>query len=81
MKAAPKKKSRARHVKHKRAASLGLSPVTGARVFTPVTKGASISLDDVRRVVRTLKTLTVERPLAATSPDSVLRASEHHGAQ
>jgi hypothetical protein len=58
MKATPKKKGRA--VKYKRAASLGRSPVTGVRVFKPVAKGASISLDDVRRVVRTLKPLAVD---------------------
>jgi hypothetical protein len=60
MKAAPKKKARAGHAKYKRAASLGRSPVTGARVLKPVAKGASISLDDVRRVVRTLKPLAVD---------------------
>jgi hypothetical protein len=60
VKATPKKKARAGHVKYMRAASLGRSPVTGARVFKPVAKGASISLDDVRRVVRTLKPLAVD---------------------
>jgi len=60
MKATPKKKARARGTSHKRAASLGRSPVTGAPVLKPVAKGASISLDDVRRVVRTLKPLALD---------------------
>lgn len=57
MKIGPKKKAAADSAKYKRAASLGRSPLTGARVLKPVAKGASISLDDVRRVVRTLKPL------------------------
>jgi hypothetical protein len=63
MKAHPKKKTVARRGKSKRAPSLGRSPVTGAHVFKPVAKGASISLDDVRRVVRALEPLALE-PLA-----------------
>lgn len=54
---AVKKKARQPNAKQKRAGSLGRSPLTGARVFKPVAKGASISLDDVRRVVRALKPL------------------------
>jgi hypothetical protein len=60
MKAQPKKKGRARNVKYKRAVSLGRSPLTGAPVLKPVARGASISLDDVRRVVRTLKPLVLD---------------------
>lgn len=60
MKAIPKKKARAGNVKHKRATSLGRSPVTGAPVLKPVAKGASISLDDVRRVVRILEPLALD---------------------
>jgi hypothetical protein len=59
-KAHPKKKTVARRGKSKRALSLGPGPVTGARVFKPVAKGASISLDDVRRVVRALEPLTLD---------------------
>jgi hypothetical protein len=59
MKAKPKKKA-ARRAGVKQAALLGRSPVTGARVFAPVAKGASITLDDVRRVVRELKPLVLE---------------------
>jgi hypothetical protein len=56
-----KKKSFARsRVKHQRAPSLGRSPLTGAHVLKPVAKGASISLDDVRKLVRTLKPLTLD---------------------
>jgi hypothetical protein len=40
--------------------SLGRSPLTGAQVFKPVAKGASISLDDVRRVVRDLEPLALD---------------------
>lgn len=61
MKATSKKKASARGSgKYKRPASLGRSPVTGARVLKPVVRGASISLDDVRRVVRTLKPLAID---------------------
>jgi len=56
MKTRPKKKAAAGRAQYQRAASLGRSPLTGARVLEPVAKkGASISLDDVRRVLRTLK--------------------------
>jgi hypothetical protein len=48
MRLKPKKKA-ARGITHKRPASLGRSPLTGARVFKPVAKGASITLNDVRR--------------------------------
>ena len=61
MKATSKKKAGARgSAKYKRSASLGRSPLTGARVLKPIVRGASISLDDVRRVVRTLKPLTID---------------------
>jgi hypothetical protein len=61
MKGHPKKKGRGGGIKHKRAAaSLGRSPVTGASVLRPVTRGASISLDDVRRVLRTMKPLALD---------------------
>jgi len=55
---APKKT--ARSIKSKRAASLGRSPLTGAHVLKPVVKGASISLVNVRRVVRALEPLTLD---------------------
>jgi hypothetical protein len=57
MKTDPKEKAATDGAKYKRAASLGRSPLTGARVLKPVAKGASVSLDDVRRVVRALKPL------------------------
>jgi hypothetical protein len=61
MKGQAKKKGRAGGIKRKRAAaSLGRSPVTGASVLKPVTRGASISLDDVRRVLRTMKPLALD---------------------
>jgi len=60
MKGHPKKRGRTGGVKRKSAASLGRSPVTGASVLKPVTRGASISLDDVRRVVRTMKPLALD---------------------
>jgi hypothetical protein len=59
MRLKPKKKA-ARGITHKRPASLGRSPLTGARVFKPVAKGASITLNDVRRVVRELEPLTFD---------------------
>ena len=60
MKTGPQRKFRAlRSAKHERAASLGRSHLTGAHVLKPVAKGASISLDDVRRLVRTLKPIIV----------------------
>lgn len=59
MKLKAKKKS-TRRVKPKRPVSLGRSPLTGARVFKSVAKGASISLDDVRLVVRNLKPLALD---------------------
>jgi len=68
MKTRPKKKGAARGIKYKRAASLGRSPLTGAPVFKPVAKGASISLDDVRRVLRALKPLALDWTSAAESP-------------
>jgi hypothetical protein len=60
MKAHAKKKAGARKVKSKRAPTLGRSRITGAPVFKPVAKGASISLDDVRRVVRALEPLALD---------------------
>lgn len=60
-KARSKKKSLARsRVKYQREPSLGRSTLTGAHVLKPVGKGASISLDDVRKVVRTFKPLTLD---------------------
>ncbi|HUA26166.1 MAG TPA: hypothetical protein VMA54_18700 [Steroidobacteraceae bacterium] len=38
----------------------GRSPVTGAPVLKSVAKGASISLDEVRRVVRDLEPLALD---------------------
>lgn len=61
MKAKPKKKTSTRRViKSKRAISLGRSPVTGFHVLMPAGKGASITLDDVRRVVRELEPLVFD---------------------
>jgi len=54
------KKKATRRVKPKRPVSLGRSPLTGAQVFKSVAKGASISLDDVRRVVRDLEPLALD---------------------
>lgn len=54
------KKKAARRVKLKRPVSLGRSALTGAQVFKSVAKGASISLDDVRRVVRDLEPLALD---------------------
>lgn len=54
------KKKATRRVKTKRPVSLGRSPLTGAQVFKPVAKGASISLEDVRRVVRDLEPLALD---------------------
>ncbi len=61
-KSSPKKKA-TRNVKFKRrpiGGYLGRSPITGAPVMKPVAKGASISLDEVRRVVRDLKPLALD---------------------
>jgi len=61
MKGRAKKRGRTGGVKRKNAAaSLGRSPVTGASVLKPMTRGASISLDDVRRIVRTMKPLALD---------------------
>jgi hypothetical protein len=62
MKATSKKKAGTPRgsAKSKRTDSLGRSPLTGARVLKPVVRSTSISLDDVRRVVRTLKPLTID---------------------
>lgn len=54
------KKNAKRSVKSTRAPSLGGSLLTGARVLKPVAKGASILLDDVRRVVRALEPLALD---------------------
>lgn len=53
------KKKATRRGKSKRPVSLGRSPLTGAQVFKSVAKGASISLEDVRRVVRDLEPLAL----------------------
>ncbi len=61
-KTSPKKKA-VRSLKFKRRAIggySGRSPVTGARVLKSVAKGASISLDEVRRVVRDLEPLALD---------------------
>ena len=61
-KTSPKKKA-VRNLKFKRRAIgsySARSPVTGARVLKSVAKGASISLDDVRRVVRDLEPLALD---------------------
>jgi len=61
-KSSPKKKAR-RNLKLKRrppGGYLGRSPVTGAPVLKSVAKGASISLDEVRRVVRDLEPLALD---------------------
>lgn len=60
MKAQSKKKLAVRVTKYKRAPSLGRSPLTGAPVLKPAAKGASISLDQVRRAVRALKPLAAD---------------------
>jgi len=60
MKLKAKKKASRRRVKPKRPVSLGRSPLTGAQVFKSVAKGASISLDDVRCVVRDLEPLPLD---------------------
>jgi len=63
MKKTSLKKKAVRKLKFKRPATsgnLGRSPVTGARVLKPVAKGASISLDEVRRVVRDLEPLALD---------------------
>jgi hypothetical protein len=61
-KTSPKKKA-VRSLKFKRRAigdHPGRSPVTGARVLRSVAKGASISLDEVRRVVQDLEPLALD---------------------
>jgi hypothetical protein len=63
MKKTPPKKKAARNLKFKPRAVgsySGRSPVTGARVLKSVAKGASISLDEVRRVVRDLEPLALD---------------------
>ena len=61
MKTSFKRRSRARRSdKYERVPTLGRSPLTGAHVLKPVAEGASISLEDVRRVVRTLKPLILD---------------------
>jgi hypothetical protein len=62
MKSSTKKKA-TRNLMFKRrptGGDLGRSPVTGARALKSVAKGASISLDDVRRVVRDLEPLALD---------------------
>jgi hypothetical protein len=60
LKAKKKATSHTRKVKPKRPISLGRSPLTGAQVFKSVAKAASISLDDVRRVVLDLEPLALD---------------------
>ena len=63
MKKTSSKKKVVRSLKFKRRATggySGRSPVTGAPVLKSVAKGASISLDEVRRVVRDLEPLALD---------------------
>ena len=55
-----KKKAGAAAIRNKRVPSLGRSPLTGAVVLKSAAKGSSVSLSQVRRAVRALKSLTAD---------------------